>query len=147
MRFLFDANVFLEAILLQEQAEDVQSLLATGNGLSLYVSDFSLHSIGYILFHRRKYQAWQEFIDDIIERLGVQVLHLDANELKILPAVAQQYTLDFDDAYQYIIADKYDLTIVSFDTDFNRTPRRAVTPAMVLRRLEQSSTDQENDTK
>lgn len=148
MRFLLDANIFLEAILLQEKAEDVQLFLGNENSLFLYVSDFSLHSIGYILFQRNRHQAWQEFMDDIIDRLGIQVLSLQTTDLKRLPVIAKQYTLDFDDAYQYTVADKYDLTIVSFDTDFNRTPRRAVTPGMVLGHLEsQNLSDQDNTTK
>ena len=35
----------------------------------------------------------------------------------------QQFSLDFDDAYQYVAAEKYGLTIVSFDNDFDRTER------------------------
>jgi len=29
--------------------------------------------------------------------------------------------LDFDDAYQYALAEKHDLIIVSFDSDFDKT--------------------------
>ena len=31
----------------------------------------------------------------------------------------KKYKLDFDDAYQFSVAQKYDLTIVTFDKDFN----------------------------
>jgi hypothetical protein len=31
------------------------------------------------------------------------------------------YQLDFDDAYHYAAAEKYELAIVSFDRDFERT--------------------------
>lgn len=147
MSYLLDANIFLEGILLQEMAEDVKSLLGNKWGLPLYISDFSLHSIGYILFRRQKYEAWQELLDDAIDRLGIRILHLSTTELKALSDLVQRYTLDFDDAYQYTIAETHNLTIISYDTDFNRTPRRAVTPAMVLRRIEQPLPDQEIDTK
>jgi len=43
-----------------------------------------------------------------------------------------RFNLDFDDAYQYAIAEKFNLTIVSFDSDFNRTERGRKTPAEVL---------------
>jgi len=42
------------------------------------------------------------------------------------------FNLDFDDAYQYTIAGKYDLTIVSFDADFDRTDRGRKQPAALL---------------
>jgi hypothetical protein len=45
---------------------------------------------------------------------------------------AQRFNLDFDDAYQYVAAEKYGLTIVSFDSDFDRTERKKETPAEVL---------------
>jgi predicted nucleic acid-binding protein len=40
--------------------------------------------------------------------------------------------LDFDDAYQYVAADKHNLVIVSFDGDFDRTERGRKTPQAVL---------------
>ena len=38
------------------------------------------------------------------------------------------YHLDFDDAYQYTAADEYGHVLVSFDTDFDRTPLKRITP-------------------
>jgi hypothetical protein len=49
-----------------------------------------------------------------------------------LVRVIEQYNLDFDDAYQYAAAEIYDLMIVSFDGDFDRTQRGRTTPAVVL---------------
>jgi predicted nucleic acid-binding protein len=46
--------------------------------------------------------------------------------------VAERFNLDFDDAYQYTAAEKYDLTLVSFDSDFDHTERGRKTPAEVL---------------
>jgi hypothetical protein len=40
--------------------------------------------------------------------------------------------LDFDDAYQYVAAEKHDLTLISFDADFDRTERGRKTPADIL---------------
>jgi len=44
----------------------------------------------------------------------------------------QRFHLDFDDAYQYVAAEKYDLTLVSFDADFDRTPRGRRTPGEMI---------------
>lgn len=39
--------------------------------------------------------------------------------------------LDFDDAYQYALAERYGLRIVSFDADFDATVKGRVRPAEV----------------
>jgi predicted nucleic acid-binding protein len=44
----------------------------------------------------------------------------------------EELGLDFDDAYQYVAAEKRDLTLVSFDSDFDRTRRGRKTPGEVL---------------
>lgn len=41
------------------------------------------------------------------------------------------FHLDFDDAYQYVVAEKFNLTLVSFDTDFDRTDRKRMVPAEI----------------
>ena len=46
----------------------------------------------------------------------------------------REFNLDFDDAYQYTAAEKHDLTIVSFDADFDRTKRGRKTPWEVLQK-------------
>ncbi len=45
------------------------------------------------------------------------------------------FSLDFDDAYQDVAAEKYGLALVSFDSDFDRTARGKKTPAEVLATL------------
>lgn len=42
--------------------------------------------------------------------------------------VAEAFGLDFDDAYQYVVAEKFDLMLVSFDTDFDRTDKKRIIP-------------------
>jgi predicted nucleic acid-binding protein len=44
-----------------------------------------------------------------------------------------QFSLDFDDAYQYVGAEQVDAVIISFDSDFDRTDRRRETPMNILR--------------
>ena len=41
------------------------------------------------------------------------------------------FRLDFDDAYQYVAAEKFDLALVSFDADFDRTDRKRMVPAEI----------------
>lgn len=54
--------------------------------------------------------------------------------MEALTKIAERFNLDFDDAYQYVAAEKYDLVIVSFDADFDRTELQRKTPAEILRK-------------
>lgn len=84
-------------------------------------------------------------VEDVVGRLGVSVLHLDPGNLSSVITAAQQYALDFDDAYQYAVAEKYDLTIVSYDRDFDRTLRGRTTPGVLLQELEQQNDENQNN--
>jgi predicted nucleic acid-binding protein len=53
-------------------------------------------------------------------------------ELASLGETARNLNLDFDDAYQYVLAQRRGLRLVSFDADFDRTPLGRVTPAQAL---------------
>ena len=54
-----------------------------------------------------------------------RLLHQEKSEM-------DQFDLDFDDAYHYVAAEKYGLTIVSLDRDFDQTERGRKTPDEVL---------------
>jgi predicted nucleic acid-binding protein len=101
-------------------------------GRDVFISEFSLYSIGIILFRRKLYYVFAEFIGDIIFKGGIGVLRLFPGDFRRLVEVAKQFDLDFDDAYQYVIAEKYGLTIVSFDSDFDKTEIGRKTPSDVL---------------
>jgi len=46
---------------------------------------------------------------------------------------SRRFKLDYDDAYQYALAEKYNLIIVSFDSDFDRTERGKLKPSDILK--------------
>jgi hypothetical protein len=46
--------------------------------------------------------------------------------------IAKKFRVDFDDAYQYSVARKYQITLVSFDKDFDRTDITRRTPAEII---------------
>jgi hypothetical protein len=60
------------------------------------------------------------------------MLSLDSEDIVRVEQVAVAFGLDFDDAYQYVIAEKFDLTLVSFDTDFDRTDKKRIIPAGII---------------
>lgn len=123
MKLLIDTNIFLEIFLNQAQAQIAQDFLANPDDHELYLSDFSLHSLGVILLRRKLPQLFQQFLIDVISSGNVGVISVLANDLPEVINTAQTLKLDFDDAYQYYVAELYDLKIISFDSDFDRTPR------------------------
>jgi hypothetical protein len=65
--------------------------------------------------------------------VGGLVFLADTNDLKQALSMRSKFNLDFDDAYQYIAASKYHYTIISFDSDFDRTQMGRITPAQASR--------------
>ena len=130
--WLVDTNIWLELLLEQERASEVRQFLQETPAESLWMTDFSLYSIGIILMRTGKSSLWEEFVSDVVERSETRLVSLGVEELKHIPALGLQLGLDFDDAYQYVVAEKYNLTLVSFDADFDRTPRGRQTPGQIL---------------
>ena len=133
MKLLLDTNIFLEVILDQERANEARTLLSEVEGHEFFISDYSLHSIGLLLFRRGKHEVFRQFLKDMILNVGVAVITLSAQEMESLIEVAQRFNLDFDDAYQYAVAERYGLTIVSFDADFDRTERGRKMPKDLIK--------------
>ena len=71
-------------------------------------------------------------MEDLIITGGIKLLRLSVEDTKKLAEVSQRFGLDFDDAYQYAVAERYGLTVVSFDSDFDRTEKGRKTPKDVL---------------
>ncbi len=126
--YLVDANIFLEALLEQEKVAAVRSFLESTELEQIFVTDLALHSIGIILFRLSKGDVFVSFLEDMIID-GVGVLSLRPEDLRDVRAVAKQFRLDFDDAYRYVVAEKYNLQLVSFDRDFDTTPRKRKEPS------------------
>jgi predicted nucleic acid-binding protein len=132
MRLLVDTNLFIEVLLNQASAGDARAFLENRKGHELYVSDFALHSIGLLLFRHNQHQAFRQFLQDVIGRVGIGMVSLSASEMDGVVDVAAKFNLDFDDAYQCSAARRYGLEIVSFDADFDRTAEGRLLPANVL---------------
>lgn len=130
--YLVDTNIFLEILLDQDKAAEVQSFLRSIDLNVIFMTDFSLYSIGIILFRLKKFALFISFLEDMVVD-GIGILSLDPEDLKTLNQSVQQFSLDFDDAYQYAVAEKHDLQLVSFDRDFDRTARSRKEPAEVLK--------------
>ena len=119
--FLIDTNIFLEVLLGQENKEACKEFLDANAG-NHFISDFSLHSMGVILFKNDKEKIFRTLLDDVITK--VKVLTLSRNLYKDLAAVKNESNLDFDDAYQFKLAEEYGLTVITMDKDFKKVTEK-----------------------
>ena len=55
--YLLDTNTLLEFLLDQENANDVEKMLQSIPPVNLYISEFSLYSIGVIMLRRKMHDA------------------------------------------------------------------------------------------
>ena len=131
MRLLIDTNIFLEVLLNQRDAQEARDLLQKSDVHECVISDFALHSISVILVRYKAFSLLRRFLADTVLSGSVGVLVLMPNDLDQVIATAERFGLDFDDAYQYVVAERHNLAIVSFDADFDRTPRGRQRPATI----------------
>ena len=115
--FLVDTNVFLEILLKRDKKEDCKKFLNDNIG-NLSITDFSLHSVGVILFRYGKEEVFRKFVEDIMP--NIKLLSLPMEQYKEVVNVRKSLNLDFDDAYQYSVAKYYGLKVVTMDRDFER---------------------------
>jgi len=115
--YLIDTNIFLEILLSQKQKDICKEFLVS-NIEHIYISDFSLHSIGVILFRSNKETVFDKFVRDIIQK--IKILTLSEELYSDLGKIKEEFGLDFDDAYQFKTAEEYGLSIVTQDKDFEK---------------------------
>ena len=115
--FLADTNIFLEILLGQDKKEECKRFLINNIG-KLGITDFSLHSIGVILFRYNKEDIFQKFVEDVMP--DTRLLSLPMELYSDVVNVRKSLNLDFDDAYQYSTAKYYDLQVVTMDKDFEK---------------------------
>jgi predicted nucleic acid-binding protein len=115
--FLVDTNVFLEILLNQDKKEDCKTFL-DNNIENINITDFSLHSLGVILFRYGKEEIFRRFVEDVILNTGL--LSLPMELYREVVNVSKSLNLDFDDAYQYSVAKYYGLKVATMDRDFER---------------------------
>lgn len=127
--YLVDTNLIAEILLRQAKAGEVKRFLESTAPEDLYLTEFSLYSLGIILLRRKMHDTFLRTVDDLLLTGGIRLARLGAEDMQDIVHAARRFNLDFDDAYQYATAEKYNLIIVSFDGDFDRTERGRKTPA------------------
>ena len=77
-------------------------------------------------------EAFLSFVQDAFIDGSVGLIHLLPEHFTHLLQTMARFNLDFDDAYQYVAAEKHGLSLVSFDGDFDKSERGRKTPQEVL---------------
>lgn len=94
MNLLIDTNIILEIVLEQEHDQEARSLLSTTHRHHLFLSDFSLHSIGVILFRRNQSDAFLEFCSDMVEPGRLAIIGLSVQHMNRVAQVSKEFRLD-----------------------------------------------------
>lgn len=119
VRYLVDTNVWLERLLDQEKSEITSNFFDSVSTEQILISDFSLHSICVILFRFKKLDILKKFLTDLFLNGQIEQVNLNTIDLFDVITNSTNFKLDFDDSYQLTLSQKFDLTIVTFDSDFN----------------------------
>lgn len=131
--YLVDTNVWLERLLDQDKSEEVGLFLERTSPRELHVTDFAFHSIGVVLARLARVDVLVDFVQDVFIDAGVRLVSIKPSDTQALVDAMNDSKLDFDDAYQYLAAQQNELTLVSFDSDFDRTDKGKKTPGQILR--------------
>jgi len=121
--YLLDTNIILELLLDQDHADQVAAFLNQAAPDSLHISEFSLYSLGVILLRLKRFDLFIRSVKDLFLSEVIGLLRLEVEDMAKVSVIAQTFGLDFDDSYQYVAAEKFNLELLSFDRDFDRTPR------------------------
>src|SRR5438128_10165240 len=119
--YLVDTNIWLEHLLNQSKAREASQFITGVDTSQLFLSDFSFHSICVILGRANRTAALDQFVRDLFINGQVSLRTIPAADTQTITAAMQAQRLDFDDAYQYVLSRRDSLTLISFDTHFDRT--------------------------
>ena len=131
--YLIDTNIFLEYILSRPRVREVRDFFHRADLSRLHMTDFSLHTMGVIFLREKKTDEFLTFVNEDVIASGIRIISLEPAEFSKLARASVQFNLDFDDSYQYAVAEQHNLTIVSFDRDFDRTEKGRKEPGDLFR--------------
>jgi len=93
VRLLIDTNIVLELLLGQSRSAEARDLMAKTAEHDLFISDFSLHSIGLLLVRQGKPSAFRQFVSDVVANAGVQVMSLPTEDMDLVLAAVSRFRL------------------------------------------------------
>ena len=116
----------------QEKSEVVSEFLRIIPPTQLFVSDFAIHSIGVILSRLKKLDALSLFLNDLFINGQIEQISLEPLDLIDVTYNIKKYNLNFDDSYQFTVAEKYAMTLVTFDKGFKVVGLKKKTPQEII---------------
>lgn len=132
---LIDSNIIFSLLLKQNDYKNTEKLfdnIAHFN-LQIYMTDFAIYSV-MLHFHRRNENpAAKIFINTLVQSANFHMYRLQPKEL--IECLEIDQNLDFDDKLHYYLAKKKNLTLISYDQDFNKTDLKRLTPLQALESL------------
>jgi uncharacterized protein len=134
IRYLIDTNIWLERLLDQDKSDIVSKFLDTVPPDQIFISDFTLHSIGVIMSRLKKLDILNKFVNDLFFNGLIKQLSLDPGDFVDIISNIEKYNFDFDDAYQLALCQKHEMTIVTFDKDFNVEGIDKMTPDEIIKK-------------
>ena len=132
---LVDTNIFLEVSLARKHWKECSGLAdAITNGkITAIASYFSIQSALIHLIGNGRMEAAKEFLDFVETAESLTIGFTDLQDDKKIILMAEKTHLDFDDALQYYIAQKYGAeAIASFDRHFDGFEIKRKTPKEIL---------------
>jgi len=93
------------------------------------VTSFSLHSIAIILEKLKGIEAYKNFLEAIINFEGLMIYSTTPQDEIEICQISKKFNISFDDAIHYYVAKTFDLKLVSFDSDFDKTDIKRILPS------------------
>ncbi|MCK9586715.1 MAG: PIN domain-containing protein [Methanothrix soehngenii] len=109
--YLLDTNILLELLLNQKKADEVERLLLETPPEMLSVSEFTIDSIGVILIRRIMHDIFLKAVEDMLLVGGIRLMRIGPEDMQRVVLASRRFKLDYDDAYQYALAEKYNLIL------------------------------------
>lgn len=135
--FLVDTNCWLQLARDRAKAAEVRDFLAQIPLKRIFVSIYTVHGIGIIMYRRGMIDRYANFLAEMRIGKKIEIVQVPAEQLNLVADTCIIHRLDFDDAYQYVAAELHGLKLVSLDTEFDRTPNGRLTPDAALRQFKE----------
>lgn len=135
---LIDTNVLMSVLLKQNDYQTSRKFFNKLDefNISYTILDFSIYSACVILNRRNKEELLEKFIENIKKKNNINIYRLKLENLLEIAKVKNK--LDFDDKIHYYLAKKKNLTLISYDADFDKTDLKRLTPLEAIKTLELS---------